>query len=443
MATHLDDDDNEGDMKVLLEAALILRKDIKNFPEWQFKGTFDDFELPEKLNVFCRWTVTGNKRNLCERRTSQAVSAASILAEHIISTYKTDRQISYEPKSNRTAFKQFRSTPLSVVIPLTIHKATRHKNLVNKISHLNIGDSYSEILKLEKRIASAVCKRMVETGGFVVPPFIKKGKSIFFAIDNIDWQINDPNGQNQFHGTVVTINQQSHPNEPPMMQPIKIQAKEEEYSYGIEEYTVPKVNLLGEKFDHCPQDLYGDEVKDAKLKDLLWIICYIHSMQKSRCISEENSSAETEEKVNNNDRLEDKFATWNAFNSLATCTRQQTDTEVLSPLIRTSPTDQNSLFTTLKLAMNISAVVCGEERRTVITLDLDLYEHAVNIRNATGTMNHLVLRMGELHVVFAALHALGKYIDGCGLDQIWTEQGIYGPATVRQLFRGKHYKRLI
>ena len=34
LATHLDDDDNEGDMKVLLEAAFILRKDIKNFPEW-------------------------------------------------------------------------------------------------------------------------------------------------------------------------------------------------------------------------------------------------------------------------------------------------------------------------------------------------------------------------------------------------------------------------
>ena len=113
-------------------------------------------------------------------------------------------------------------------------------------------------------------------------------------------------------------------------------AKEEEYSYGIEEYTVPKVDLLGEKFDHYPQDLYGDQVKDAKLKDLLWIICYMHSMQKSRCISEENRSAEMEEKVNNNDRLEDKFATWNVFNSLASSTRQQTDTEVLSPLIRTS-----------------------------------------------------------------------------------------------------------
>ena len=84
LATHLDDDD-EGDMKVLLEAALILRKDIKNFPEWQFTGTFDDFEVPEKLNAFCRWTVTRNKRNFSGRRTNQAESSASVLAQHFIS----------------------------------------------------------------------------------------------------------------------------------------------------------------------------------------------------------------------------------------------------------------------------------------------------------------------------------------------------------------------
>ena len=56
-------------------------------------------------------------------------------------------------------------------------------------------------------------------------------------------------------------------------------------------------------------------------------------------------------------------------------------------------------------------------------------------------MNDLVLRIGELHVVFAALYALRKYSDGCGLDQPWAEHGIYGPATARQLFLGKYYKR--
>ena len=101
----MDDDDNEGDMKILLEAALNLKKDINNFPKWQFTGTFDDSEISEKLNAFCHWTVTGNMRNMCERRTSEADSSGSILAQHMISAYgmkqnrnKTERQISYELK---------------------------------------------------------------------------------------------------------------------------------------------------------------------------------------------------------------------------------------------------------------------------------------------------------------------------------------------------------
>ncbi len=49
--------------------------------------------------------------------------------------------------------------------------------------------------------------------------------------------------------------------------------------------------------------------------------------------------------------------------------------------------------------------------------------------------------MGELHVVFAMLKALGRYIEGSGLEQIWIEKGLYGPANVRQLLAGKNYKR--
>ena len=52
-----------------------------------------------------------------------------------------------------------------------------------------------------------------------------------------------------------------------------------------------------------------------------------------------------------------------------------------------------------------------------------------------------VLRAGELHICFAALHALGKYIEGSGLDTLAIETGIYSPATLRQIFAGKSFKR--
>lgn len=102
----------------------------------------------------------------------------------------------------------------------------------------------------------------------------------------------------------------------------------------------------------------------------------------------------------------------------------------------TSPT---ALYTALKLTMDINAIIVGEAKRTIVTLDLDLYERAVKLREAAKCHDKLILRMGDLHTIFAALKSLGRFIEGSGLEQIWIEKGLRGPATVRQVLSGKHY----
>ena len=97
------------------------------------------------------------------------------------------------------------------------------------MAYLTISDSYSKVLKWENRIPSAVCKGKTENCSLVLPLFIKKRKSIFFAVDNIDWQINDYNAQNQFHGTVVKVNQNNYyALDVSMMHPITLQLEETE-----------------------------------------------------------------------------------------------------------------------------------------------------------------------------------------------------------------------
>ena len=46
--------------------------------------------------------------------------------------------------------------------------------------------------------------------------------------------------------------------------------------------------------------------------------------------------------------------------------------------------------------------------------------------------DNFVFRLGELHIVFAMLKVLGKYIDGSGLDKVFTEAGVYGETTLKQ-----------
>lgn len=112
----------------------------------------------------------------------------------------------------------------------------------------------------------------------------------------------------------------------------------------------------------------------------------------------------------------------------------------MAPLLRRLPTEYGVLYTVLSLAQGISAVVIGPHHKTVITLELDLYERALKIQSST-TNSNWYLRPGELHICIASLHAVGKYTEGSGLDSVSIETGIYSPATSRQIFSGKSYKR--
>ena len=136
--------------------------------------------------------------------------------------------------------------------------------------------------------------------------------------------------------------------------------------------------------------------------------------------------------------------TWVATNSLLYSVKKtqikKTNSEVIVRLFKQSPTDYVSLYTVLMLTQDRSVVVVGPERRTVITLVLDLYERAIKIQQCTSNSNW-VIRVGELHICTAALHALSKYTEGSGLDTIAIETSIYSLAVVRAIYTGKAFKR--
>ena len=54
---------------------------------------------------------------------------------------------------------------------------------------------------------------------------------------------------------------------------------------------------------------------------------------------------------------------------------------------------------------------------------MQLYIKAVMLQQRPDIRSGFVFSMGELHVVFCALKAIGKLIDGSGLDQAFDEAG--------------------
>ena len=91
-----------------------------------------------------------------------------------------------------------------------------------------------------------------------------------------------------------------------------------------------------------------------------------------------------------------KFERWSAFNSFNAIGKvSRTNHGVLAPLLRSPPTSRQTLYTALCLAQKINVSVVGIHRRTVIALDLDLYERAVKIRANTGHTHSWVLHTDQ------------------------------------------------
>ena len=64
----------------------------------------------------------------------------------------------------------------------------------------------------------------------------------------------------------------------------------------------------------------------------------------------------------------------------------------------------------------------------------------MQMRENPDICNNYIFRLGELHIFFAMVKVLGKYIENSGLDRLFIETGIYGETILGQIINGKHMK---
>ena len=103
--------------------------------------------------------------------------------------------------------------------------------------------------------------------------------------------------------------------------------------------------------------------------------------------------------------------TWSAYNSLLSEEKQLTEVAAL-PLIAAPAHEFHTMLVALKQAQGINAFVVGPDRKTVITLDMDLYERAKQLEMVrSDCQGKWILRIGEMHTVLAGLRTVGKYIE--------------------------------
>lgn len=449
------------------QTAVKLRDEVLRQRNWQFSGGFDDFKPPPLLQFWLTRLLFGqNAHKVTGFRNKVVEKSVSVACQFLIQNMKSDRQIDLKPKTD-TGFRQTIETPLSIGLPLVIHSSIRDKDLVGNLSCVYIGSDYRKVINFEKRLEQGVIQRMQETGGHCLPDFVKKNVNIWFAVDNIDLLEDTPTGQNTFHGTVVVINQRAQdgdPVNPPLVIPEKLPSSN---LLGLDVSYLPEpfIKIRPIRFDRYDLGQWRCLVDDDYTR--VWEVASHFGARtvlepipgdilrlSDPVVPEHTSHGDSGailsvvEQTQQSPQIpkRDSMPTWASTKSLllsqSSSEHGTTNSEVIAPLFRASPTDYGTLYTVLSLTQGISTTVVGPHRKTIITLDLDLYQRALKIQESVGNSNWVLLP-GTLHIIFAALHGLGKTIDGSGIDMCAVDSGVYTSAALRGIYEGKAYKRAI
>ena len=195
-----------------------------------------------------------------------------------------------------------------------------------------------------------------------------------------------PDGENEFHGIGQVVYQQAIDEHD--KSPLNI-SREHTKSFKHDPFIPAQIchkPLLPNKTyrDFIPPDLA--DFKLYQNLDSLWFLC---------------RSLNTNTEVN--------IPTWAAYNSLIT-EALPLKNDCGLPLYPGSSTDWTNLYAALKICQNISVSVISN-RKTIISLDLQLYAKAMQLKAKQDINENFVFRLGELQIVFAFLKTIGKYIE--------------------------------
>lgn len=101
--------------------------------------------------------------------------------------------------------------PQQLAVGIAIHQAIRSKEIVNFLHGFGLSTEYNRILRVEAQIERNVLQRVAQNGGTFLPPDVVIGRRVFFAVDNVDFAEDTPDGKHTLHGTVLAIYQKAHP----------------------------------------------------------------------------------------------------------------------------------------------------------------------------------------------------------------------------------------
>ena len=300
-----------------------------------------------------------------------------------------------------------------VGIALYIHQKTRSKEIIDTLYDLNLSISSNKVACIKHDVAAAVINKADINNSVYIPSVVSPSNRLYFAVDNTDMAIDTPDGKKQLHGTAMAVYQRSdafHEQQPlKLNRTTKVQKSADTKPFYESVFCSEPLKSISNYSVFETTATYNNEIQLNSNKDLVWsLLKSVHDLSLN-------------------------VPTWAGYNSLIS-DEKPTTTFCSIPVLNGSPTDWSNLYSALKIVQGID-VSTSPDNKTIISVDQQLYAKCIQLKSRNEISENFVFRMGELHIVFSRLKAIGKYIDSSGLDEVFVEAEIYGPATVEQLKR--------
>jgi len=108
------------------------------------------------------------------------------------------------------------------------------------------------------------------------------------------------------------------------------------------------------------------------------------------------------------------------------------------PMILNPAHETSTLLTVLNRCMTLADGL--GKKHVVLTVDQALYCKLIEMHwMSDDFQEHIVLRMGGLHIALNFLKVIGKHMAGSGLSEIWLESGVLAEGSITKVMEGKAY----
>ena len=265
--------------------------------------------------------------------------------------------------------------------------------MASLLSHAGVGVPYQRVKQCITQIAKGVQENMEKHDGNYVPPGLHRQRRLRFSLNNVDAQVDTPDGPNSFHATAMAVYQR----EPSVEDAIDV----------VVEYVTPTQNKSARSLKdvpttivplrHCtisgspkpptsphyPDFKIGrnkDQLRRSEVDDLTWLVVrHFHRNAVNTFSLQCEDSQESE--VNQDVRIPQPVPVWAAYNSLTCLSHPKVDDSYKLdnvhglPLINAPAHEWTTLTAALVQLRNLNQLMRTDDSEPIIVwVDMDLVQ---------------------------------------------------------------------